>query len=76
MGKDDSVYIYNGTLFNHVEWGNTPICNNIDTWGHYTMWNKSDRKTNTSRCHLYVEFFKKTELIEKEGRKVGEIRRC
>ena len=73
MGKDDLVYIYNGTLFNHVEWGNTPICNNIDTWGHYTMWNKSDRERQILQDVIYMwNFFKKLNSLKKRVEKWGK----
>ena len=50
------MYVYNGILLIHEKEGNSATCNNSDeTGGHYTKWNKPDRKTNTVWYHLYVE---------------------
>ena len=46
------VYIYNGILFSNKN--QIAICDNMNGWGYYAKWNKSDRKTNTIWSHRYL----------------------
>ena len=54
MNKD-VVYVYSGILFNHKKEENRAICNMSGSWEYYVKWNKSNRKSNTIWCHLYVK---------------------
>ena len=57
MDTEDDVHIRNGILLSHYKERNNAICSDIDEPRDcYTEWNQ--RKTNTRRYHLYVEYKK------------------